>query len=354
MNRTTAVRGMLACGLALAGWTAPALAQTNVTLYGRVPSGIDYQNNVAPTATSPGGSLWRAADNQWGTSMFGFMGKEDLGGGLQALFRLESGFGAAQGRTNGDALFNRRSYVGLSSPTWGTLTAGKNLFISNDVWFLDPTGQQFIGSATLVRGRNWPGANNVVEYQSPTWGGFQIGLQTGLGEQPGSFTNSRRDGVSAVYKTGPLEVRAIYDVIRDGNGKFSDIFNFSKEATIGGTYTIGKAKLFAAYENLSAPDAAAGAPTKANHYWLGINYEVTPALTLIGAAYRVNVNHGGGNANLFMAGANYNLSKRTMLYASVGTVQNSATANFSVEATNNNPAPGKNQLGAYTGIVHSF
>ncbi|MGM3458759.1 porin, partial [Ralstonia holmesii] len=91
MNRTTAVRGMLACSLALAGWTAPALAQTNVTLYGRVASGIDYQNNVAPTATSPGGSLWRAADNQWGTSMFGFMGKEDLGGGLQAVFRLESG-----------------------------------------------------------------------------------------------------------------------------------------------------------------------------------------------------------------------------------------------------------------------
>ncbi|WP_316885923.1 porin, partial [Ralstonia flatus] len=235
MNRTTAVRGMSACALgltfALAGWAAPALAQTNVTLYGRVASGIDYQNNVAPTATSPGGSLWRAADNQWGTSMFGFMGKEDLGGGLQAVFRLESGFGAAQGKTNGDALFNRRSYVGLSSPTWGTLTAGKNLFISNDVWFLDPTGQQFIGSATLVRGRNWPGANNIVEYQSPTWGGFQIGLQTGLGEQPGSFTNSRRDGVSAVYTAGPLEVRAIYDVIRDGNGKFSDIFNFSKEAT---------------------------------------------------------------------------------------------------------------------------
>ena len=152
MNRTTVVRGMLACGFALAGWTAPALAQTSVTLYGRVASGIDYQNNVAPTATSPGGSLWRAADNQWGTSMFGFMGKEDLGGGLQAVFRLESGFGAAQGKTNGDALFNRRSYVGLSSPTYGTLTVGKNLFISNDVWYLDPTGQQFIGSATLVRG----------------------------------------------------------------------------------------------------------------------------------------------------------------------------------------------------------
>jgi len=41
-------------------------------------------------------------------------------------------------------------------------------------------------------------------------------------------------------------------------------------------------------------------------------------------------------------------------YLTPGGEYYSATANFSVEATNNNPAPGKNQLGAYTGIVHSF
>ena len=41
-------------------------------------------------------------------------------------------------------------------------------------------------------------------------------------------------------------------------------------------------------------------------------------LTLIGAGYRTTVNNGGGSANLFMAGADYALSRRTLLYASVG------------------------------------
>lgn len=72
--------------------------------------------------------------------MLGFVGREDLGGNLQAVLRFEPGLGVAQGKTSGDALFNRRSYVGLSSPTWDMLTAGKNLFASNDVWFLDSTG----------------------------------------------------------------------------------------------------------------------------------------------------------------------------------------------------------------------
>ncbi len=36
MNRTTAVRGMLACAAALAGRAALAVADTKVTLYGRV------------------------------------------------------------------------------------------------------------------------------------------------------------------------------------------------------------------------------------------------------------------------------------------------------------------------------
>ncbi|WP_197378104.1 porin [Ralstonia pseudosolanacearum] len=353
MNRTTAVRGMLACAAALAGWAAPAIAETNVTLYGRVATGVDYISNVAKSDGGTG-ALWRGAGNQWGTSMFGFKGSEDLGGGLQAIFRLESGFDAAKGRTNGDALFNRRAYAGLSSPAWGTLTMGKNLFISNDVWFLDSTGQQFIGSATLVRGRNWPGANNLIEYQSPTWGGFQVGLQTGLGEQPGSITASRRDGVSAVYSNALVELRAIYDVIRDGNGNYSDLYNFSKEWTLGGVLKLDAWKVYGAFQRLNAPDAAAGAPSAASHYWIGATYDITRALTLIGTVFRTDVNNGGGHATLFMAGANYNFSKRTLLYATYGRVQNSKNAAFSVEATDNRPLAGQGQNGAYAGIVHSF
>ena len=350
------------CAVSLLGLCAvQAHAQTNVTIYGRVVAGVDYQTNVLKTDGTTG-SLLRGAGNQWGTSMIGFKGTEDLGSGLRSFFLLESGFDATKGATNGTALFNRRSYVGLDGSA-GSIKVGKNLFIDNDIWFLDPTGQQFISTANLVHGRNWQGANNVIEYVSPTWGGFNATVQTSLGEQPGSTTKGRKDGVSLAYVQPSFELRAIYDLARDANGKYGsvkadgtagNIYDSSKELILGGTLTLDAWKLFAGYENLRAPDVAAGSPDRLNHYWLGANYKVTPAVTLIGAAFHANVNNNGGSGNLFMLGANYDLSKRTLLYAAIGTVSNSGNANFSVEASDNTPPPGQSQRGGYFGIAHSF
>ena len=163
----TAIRSMY-LGVACAAVLAPqmASAQSTVTLYGRVVSGLAYIDNVFTPGANASFSKTMVASNQWGTSMWGMKGKEDLGGGLAANFLVESGFDLKNGSTGG-ALFNRRAYVGLSNDSWGSFRFGKNLFISNDVWDLDPTGQQWVGSATLVRGRSWPGANNVVEYSTP-------------------------------------------------------------------------------------------------------------------------------------------------------------------------------------------
>src|SRR5258708_32662296 len=58
--------------------------------------------------------------NRWG-----FVGQEDLGGGLSAIFRLESGFNVENGTSaQGGREFVRQAYVGLSSP-YGTLTLGR-------------------------------------------------------------------------------------------------------------------------------------------------------------------------------------------------------------------------------------
>jgi len=335
----------------------PAQAQTSVTIYGRVDAGVDYQSSVAlkdanGNLTGQTGGKLAASGNQWGTSMIGFKGTEDLGGGLSAFFLLESGFDATKGTTNGSALFNRRSYVGLNGSA-GSIKFGKNLFIVNDVWYLDPTGQQFMGTASLVKGRNWPGANNVIEYQTPTWSGFNATAQTSLGEQAGSSKNGRSDGLSLVYTNGGLELRGIYDVIRDTNGRYTDVYTASKDLIVGGTYTIDALKLYAGYENISAPDTAAATdPDKLNHYWIGVNYTLTPALTLIGGAFHAKLNHDAGSASLFMVGTNYNLSKRTLLYTAIGTVRNKGNANFGTEF--DNPLPGHAQNGGYAGISHTF
>jgi predicted porin len=356
-------------GLFAGAFATQAQAQTSVTVYGRIDAGINYQSNqrtgqVDAAGNPIGGSKWGVDGNEWGTSMFGLKGFEDLGGGLKALFTLESGFDASTGIPNGGSgLWTRRSYVGLSGAA-GTVKVGKDLSIQSDpVWAIDPTGQQAMSTATLVKERNWPQTNNMISYETPNFGGFTATAMHGFGEQAGSFSKGSRDGISLAYVQPTFELRAIYDLQRDANGKYGSIVNptgpgalydTSKELILGGTVTISSLKLFAGYENLRAPDVVPGTgPDRANLYWLGANYQLDPAWTLIGAAYHTNVNQGVGSANLFMVGANYNLSKRTLLYASLGTVRNNANSDFSVEYGGGG-IKGQNQNAFYTGISHSF
>ena len=351
----------LAVAATLAGaCIGQAQAQTNVTVYGRVVDGVNYQSNqdtgrVDSNGKAIVGGKWGVDGNVWGTSLFGFRGTEDLGGGLKALFLLENGFDGSTGNVNGGSgLWTRRSLVGLSGG-FGTLKLGRDLTLPSDVvWNLDPGGQQGMGTSTLVKGRNWPTYNNEIDYTTPNMGGFTAQGVYGMGEVAGSAKKGSTGGLSLAFVQPSYELRAMYDFANDANGQYSSLFQYSKELTLGGTVTIDKLKLFAGYENLSAPavTGSPGNPDRANQFWLGANYQLTPALTLIGGAFHVNLNQNSGSANLFMAGANYNLSIRTLLYASIGTVRNSALTSFAVETGNG--AVGVNQNAFYSGISHSF
>jgi len=351
--------------LAISGaFATQAHAQTNVTVYGRVVAGIDYQNHVAPTAgNSSSGSLLRQADNQYGTSFLGFQGVEDLGGGVKTLFDLETGFGTATGAGNGPALFNRKTYVGIGSAEAGTLKLGQDLTISDGSWDLDPMGHEFIGVENLNNGRSWGGGSvNNIEYTTPNWGGLTIFTQLGLGEVPGSTSKSQQKGIQATFARSNYMLRVQYDDRRDPNGQFSDLFAYSKEWTLGGTITLDKLKVLGGYQHFSAPDQApgsavagtTGSPDEANQEWVGINYQTSTPLMVRAAFYHINLNNDGGSGNLYSLGVDYALSKRTVLYAAVGTVHNSAQTNFSVEASNNRPLAGQSQFGSYAGVSVSF
>ncbi|AIY42478.1 Outer membrane protein [Collimonas arenae] len=365
LAKPLAVAAVLACAFA-----SQAQAQTNVTIYGRVDAGINYQSNQVSKDANGNivrGGQWGVGGNEWGTSMIGFKGNEDLGGGLKAIFTLESGFQADTGSFNGSGLFNRRSYVGLNGG-FGTVKIGRDLALPSDrVWSIDPTGQQNMSTSTLFKGRNWPQTSNQIQYITPDMGGFYVHAMYGAGEAAGSFTRGptgsnigNSTGLAIGYAVQNYEFLAMYDTARSQNGAYDDLFSRSKEITVGGNVTFDKVKLFAGWQNLSAPAQPLGAPgtmasaNKANQFWLGANYQLTPALTLIGAAYHVKLNHDVGSANLFMLGTNYSLSKRTLLYASVGTIRNGSNTDFQVQTGDSTGLTGQNQSTFYTGISHSF
>ncbi|CAB3781724.1 porin [Pararobbsia alpina] len=374
MKKALLTASLLAAGI------VTAHAQSSVTLYGRLDGGIEYVNGLK------NGHRVQAQSGDWGTSLWGMKGAEDLGGGTQAIFKLESGFLIQNGTVGGVAgsLFNRYALVGLTNPVYGTFQMGRSLFISNGVWDFDPFVQENWSSASLVRGRNWPQVSNSFNYQSPSFAGLDFSGQYALSNStnfngnnnagtPGAVsTTGRAAGAQITYTSSFIQVRGIYDEIRDGNGQFSNLFAFSREYTVGVNLTFGPVKVQAAYQHLNANAVTDGSPTSADHEWLGATYQFTPAAALTVGGYHVNLNKGGGNATLYEMTGTYNLSKRTFLYITGATVQNSSTANFSLFAeppdnsaafnTNNataiansqNPFPGHSQSGVFAGIDHSF
>src|SRR3984885_6100937 len=127
-------KALLAASLLTVG--VAAHAQSSVTLYGRLDAGIEYMSG-APTGSANGvttgsANRFRAESGDWGTSLWGMKGVEDLGGGNKAVFQLEGSFNTMTGAgPGGGGLFNRWATVGMSNDGFGTLLWGRELFISN-------------------------------------------------------------------------------------------------------------------------------------------------------------------------------------------------------------------------------
>jgi predicted porin len=365
-------KSLLAASLLAAGMTAHA--QSSVTLYGRLDAGIEYANGYVKSAGG-GSSRWRAESGDWGTSLWGIKGSEDIGGGTKIIFKLENGFDLMSGKQgNASSYFQRWAYVGAQNDTYGTLTAGRMLWIANGVWDFDPFGQSNWSSASLVRGRNWSQTSNNIAYQSPNWAGFDVAGMYALSNSTHwnapltAGGQGRSDGLQITYTQPLFQIRGIYDETRNPlTGKLDDVFNFSREYFAGVNVFLGQFKIQAVYQSSHATQAPAGAPTTTQQEWGGVTWQATPAAALIAAVYHVNANHGGGNATIYTIGGTYNLSKRTLLDLQIATVQNSKNGNFSLFAENagaggaktdgsfnQNPLPGHSQSGAYVGIQHVF
>jgi predicted porin len=372
------MKKFLLAAAALLSISAVAQAQSSVTLYGRIDSGLEYMNGV-PSGTGNGTThRLEPESGDWGTSLWGIKGAEDLGGGNRAVFHLEGSFNAMNGNgPSGNRIFNRWAEVGFANDSYGKFMMGRQLFISNDVWDFDPFGQSNWSSASLVRNRNWPQSSNNVSYQSPKFAGFdfhgQYALSNSTSWNGGGTTDQGREAGASITYTAPLfQVRGLYDEIRNPangtlGGSYLDsqgAYAYSREYTAMVNLFLGQFKVQGAYQAIRTSGmtgTATGLPTTLDHEWGGVTWQATPAAALIAAVYHVNGNNGAGNATLYSIGGSYNLSKRTLFDMQFATVRNSKTANYGLNANNvgvgastDNPFPGHSQTGVYAGIQHSF
>ena len=130
-DREKAEENKLLISLPLVLTAVAANAQSSVALYGIIDTGIDYVNNQTTAQNGQaiagsGGATVRESSGVPLGSRWGLLGGEDLGAGLKAIFRLESGFSSVNGSLGGsNQIFSRNAYVGVQSEKLGTVTFGK-------------------------------------------------------------------------------------------------------------------------------------------------------------------------------------------------------------------------------------
>ena len=125
----------LIAAAALVGWAGVAHAQSSVTLYGIIDSGMLYQSSSAATfaPNAPNtGKIYRFKDGGIYSSIWGIRGSEDIGGGYKVNFRLQGSFDSGTGKSGlsstpgATAMFNQFTTIGVSGPI-GTFTAGRQI-----------------------------------------------------------------------------------------------------------------------------------------------------------------------------------------------------------------------------------
>jgi predicted porin len=340
-------KSFLAFGI-LSSFAGLAHAQSSVTLYGVIDEGLNYTNNVG------GHHLFALSSGDTQGSRWGLKGTEDLGGGLSALFQLESGFNVNNGRLGPeDQQFGRQAFVGLSSTTFGTVTMGRQY--DSLVDYLAP----------LTVNGNWGGAmfshpydndntdntfriNNAVKYASIDYAGFTFGGAYAFSNST-SFAVNRAQSVGAQYTHGPLTISAAYlNVDNPNEGSAGAVANLGSSGTDGSwsaarqrvfgagiNYTIGAATLGFVYTNTDlsqptgslyanlTPSAVLGdaSSIKFNNFETSLKYQFTPAFFVGGMYTYTRATYDGTTGasaksqyHQFGLMADYNLSKRTDVY----------------------------------------
>lgn len=349
--------------LSLLAASSLCLAQTNVTLYG-----------VADTSyTKMSGSDWHLGSNH--SSRVGFKGFEDLGGNLKAHFRIEKRFDLADGTNGNTGNYTYRgspvnsskdytgaAYIGLSG-NFGTVYLGRvEDFSREKIMALDPFVEDSVATF-LYTAQYSSRQDNAIRFDSPRFGGLQVGLMYMLGKNSkanGDIPYGRKEGDSTHHKIDNDGMAlglhyenygwtATANIERQPDSRKSFLWN----AAIA--YQAGPARISLIYEKthnngyiggnfqsnlidaVGTPKLDAGNAIKSTqaHWLLGLVYDTGPGNLLASIQYakQDHVKHVDGtpvlkklngtattdNADVlrYSVGYDYRLSKRTSAYVIV-------------------------------------
>jgi len=320
--------------LSAAGACAQGSPPSSVALYGVVDACLVSHRSANGASAQLNGNCFYG-------SRFGLRGSEDLGGGLRAIFGLESGFATDTGMPGqGGRFFGRRSTVGLAGD-FGSLELGRELppphFLISSI---DPM-QLGIGSASATLWTGSPSTSsgrtdNSVIYVSPAFSGLTARVQIAPGEQtePLSSRGGDTKGLTLTYRDKSLLAGIGHATVRNPTGTGTD-----RATTAGAKYDFGGFSLsalaqFGAWEGSRTQQAPSSATAMYSReyrsYVIGgtVKFEVG---SLSGTYKRYDDRTGANfDANVVSMVYIHPLSKRTQLYTGLSRLKNQRASSYGV------------------------
>lgn len=361
----------------------PAFAQSSVTLYGIIDSGITYVSNEA------GAHSIREDDGIYYGNRWGLKGSEDLGGGLAAIFQLENGFSLGTGKLGQfGAEFGRQAYVGLRSQTYGTLTLGHQYDAGSDFFMTNCLG---LGACVTGYGGHLGDLDgqlfglrldNAIKYQSPDMKGVEVEAMYAFGNTAGNFHQNSGYSGGISYSGGSIYAAGYYTRINNpntlngvdpygqlgvtsllgqsvatvsANGTVSDSFsstsfNLDSKSIFGAgvSYTLGK--VTGKVDVVDTQMKGFGETATLRVYEGGGTYAFSPALEGI-LDYQYSKLE-SAHWNQFSVGVNYALSKRTTVYTGTDILR--AHGADAVIGDSFEPSSTGHQTDVRVGLLHMF
>ena len=388
----------LAAVAVLGAFAGSALA-ADVQLYGIVDTGLQYLHGDADSNKAGVDSDFDSFSMESGMasgSRFGFKGTEDLGNGLTVGFILEDGIKSDTG-VDDDVLFNRESSLFLQGGFGkvafgriGSFNGGVSSWAKYGVMSVFGTswGDYSAQAGTWAMGAGmW---NNMIAYETPSFAGFKVFAQYGMGNQikggeelvgdENESTSDRYYAIGASYNNGPLSLYFAVDSINyasygtspnvDHNG------DDSLTVTFGGNYDFEVVKLYAGAQyfdeiklskmkgvvnDLEDTDFnASGFASRMKGWSLGVSAGIPVAggTVMVGAAYldaeAADSQEVGGRKDdelsrwIVSAGYDYPFSKRTDVYGVV--TYNQDNLKFTGDHADQDPY----MFGVMVGLRHKF
>lgn len=365
--------------LAVLAASGAAMAQSSVTLYGVLDVGFGKVKD-GKWGLNNGEGYSAGQDGFNSTSVIGFRGTEDLGGGLKANFNLQSGgLDLSSGQFTNDAAtlpgvtpaqrantglnFSREAWVGLENAGWGAIQFGRSSSIGAKVmgvYDFNGTSYSSAYDRAGISAVTWYGSSrrsSQVQYTSPNFGGFVVRAGfTAKGDQGGTQgvgvadTAKNQYSLGATFANGPLSVSAVAET-KSAEG-------LRTAYAVGASYDLQVVKLAATYnrrerdgdltKNFNTFSTSGGAAAGGKGWTLAAVAPFGPAN--VGVAYARNTEADMKALELF---ANYALSKRTRLYIDfVKGYDQNAVVQPAVNPTR--AAASANPYAVGLGVVHTF